>query len=61
MDEPTNQESTVHEPVAAGDPGLTVPLNGDDPARVVAGAPGETIPDERVAPPCRRSRTRPRT
>ena len=51
MDEPTNRESTVHEPVAAGDPGLTVPLNGDDPGQVVAGAPGETISDERVAPP----------
>ena len=51
MDEPTNTESTVREPDAAGDPGLTVPLNGDDPARVVAGVPGETIPDERIAPP----------
>ncbi len=51
MDDPENRESTVHEPVAAGDPGLTVPLNGDDPGRVVAGAHGETIPDEGVAPP----------
>ena len=51
MDDPTNRESTAHEPVPAGDPGLTVPLNGDDPARVVAGAPGETIPEERVVPP----------
>ena len=51
MDEPENRESTVHEPDAAGDPGLTVPLNGDDPARVVAAAPGETISEERVVPP----------
>ena len=51
MDESTNPESTVPEPVAEGDPGLTVPLNGDDPGPVVAGAPAETISDERVAPP----------
>ena len=50
MDEPENRDSTVPEPVAAGDPCLTVPLNGDDPGRVVAGAPGETISDERRPP-----------
>jgi hypothetical protein len=51
MDDPENRESTVHELITAGDPGLTVPLNGDDAARVVAGAPGETIPEEEVVPP----------
>ena len=61
MDESTNPESTVPEPVAEGDPGLTVPLNGDDPAPVVAGRPARRSPTSGSPPPCRRSRTRPRT
>ncbi len=51
MDEPTNRELTVEELIAAGDPGLTVPLNGDVTARDVAGMPCETIREEQVAIP----------
>jgi WD40 repeat protein/tRNA A-37 threonylcarbamoyl transferase component Bud32/tetratricopeptide (TPR) repeat protein len=51
MDDAEDRESTVHEPVAAGDPHTTIPVNDDDTARGVTVTPSETFREEQVVPP----------